>query len=276
MINVCYCGNRKIFPGLLLSVMSLAKHTERALSVYVLSMDLHEQNPAFVPFTKNQMNVLNKVLQDKNPESRAIQLDLTDLYKQKLAKGKNRKAAIYTPYALLRLYLDVLPDIPDKMIYLDVDTMCTDDIANLYDVDIENYEYAAALDYLGKFWINKNYCNSGVLLLNLPKIRDTGLFDRVRELVCNKKMAMPDQSALHKCGKLRLYLPERFNEQRNIKPDTVVKHFCKGIKWILFFPFTYNIKQWHRDKVHKRLKITCFDDIYEKYDLLAKEFDFSN
>lgn len=276
MINVCYCGNRKIFPGLLLSVMSLAKYTDHALNVYVLSMDLHEQNPAFVPFTQNQMNVLNKVLQDKNPESRAIQLDLTDLYKQKLAKGKNRKAAIYTPYALLRLYLDVLPDIPDKMIYLDVDTMCTDDIANLYDIDIENYEYAAALDYLGKFWINKMYCNSGVLLLNLPKIRDTGLFDRVRELVCNKKMAMPDQSALHKCGTLRLYLPERFNEQRNIKPDTVVKHFCKGIKWILFFPFTYNIKQWHRDKVHKRLKITCFDDIYEKYDLLAKEFDFTN
>ena len=45
MINVCYCGNRKIFPGLLLSVMSLAKYTERALNVYVLSMDLHEQNP---------------------------------------------------------------------------------------------------------------------------------------------------------------------------------------------------------------------------------------
>ena len=272
MINVCYCGNKRIFPGLLLSVMSLAEHTAEPLRVLILSMDLHGQDPAFIPFSKNQMNILNEVLRKKNAQSCAQLLDLTEQYTASLADGKNRKAAIYTPYAMLRLFLDELPGMPDKIIYLDIDTMCVSDIAQLYDIDISACEYAAALDYMGKFWIDRHYCNSGVLLLNLKEIKKTGLFTRARDLIYAKKMAMPDQSALHKLGKKRLYLPFRFNEQRHIQYDTVVKHFCKGIHWILFIPIVYNIKQWQRDKVHKKLKIHDFDDVYQKCDELMRRF----
>ena len=176
---------------------------------------------------------------------------------------------------MLRLFLDELPGMPDKIIYLDIDTMCVSDIAQLYDIDISACEYAAALDYMGKFWINKHYCNSGVLLLNLQKIRETGLFRKCRELICVKKMAMPDQSALHRCATSRMELPMRFNEQRTIKPDTVVKHFNKGIKWYLFIPRVYNYKQWQRDKVQNRLKIHDFDDIYAEYDRLAEKYDLN-
>ena len=271
-ISICYCGNRRVFEGLLLSVLSLAKHTDRTLKVYILSMDLHQQNPVYVPFTEKQIQIINEALKEKNTQSCAVQIDLTEQYKQKLAHGKNKKAAIYTPYALLRLYLDTLPDMPDKMLYLDIDTMCTSDIGQLFDIDVENFEYAAVLDFMGRFWIDKHYCNSGVLLLNLKEIKKTGLFTRARDLIYAKKMAMPDQSALHKLGKKRLYLPFRFNEQRHIQYDTVVKHFCKGIHWILFIPIVYNIKQWQRDKVHKKLKIHDFDDVYQKCDELMRRF----
>lgn len=276
MINVCYCGNRKIFPGLLLSVMSLAKYTDHALNVYVLSMDLHEQNPAFVPFTQNQMNVLNEVLREKNPESRAVLIDMTKQYTSYLAHGANKKGAIYTPYTLLRLYLDQLENVPDKIIYMDIDTMCIDDIAKLWEIDISDYEYAAALDYMGRFWVNKHYCNAGVLSLNLAVIRQSGLFERARKLLYEKRLTMLDQAALNRLGKRVLYLPDRFNEQRNIKPDTVIKHFCKGTSFKYVIPICFNIKQWQRDKVHKKLKLHCFDDLYEKYDLLEKKFDFTN
>lgn len=239
-------------------------------------MDLRRRNPAFVGYSENQMRILNEVLQKRNPESYAEQRDLTSLYERRLAQGKNRKAAIYTPYALLRLFLDELPGIPDKIIYLDIDTMCVSDAAQLYDIDIEGYEYAAALDYMGKFWIAKNYCNSGVLLLNMPEIRRTGLFRKCRDLIYTKKMAMPDQSALHKSAVRRMYLPDRFNEQRAIKPDTVIKHFNKGIRWYLFIPRVYNYKQWHREKVHSFLKIHDFDDVYAEYDELAAKYDLND
>lgn len=83
---------------------------------------------------------------------------------------------------------------------------------------------------------------------------------------------MPDQSALHRLGKRRMYLPRRFNEQRGIRSDTVVKHFCRGIRWFPFFHL-YDIKQWERDAVHKKLKISFFDDLYEEYDRIAATHD---
>ena len=57
----------------------------------------------------------------------------------------------------------------------------------------------------------------------------------------------------------------KFNEQRSVKPDTVIKHFNKGVKH-LPIPRSYNVKQWQVTKVHKKLKIFEFDDIYELYD----------
>lgn len=273
-VCVCYCGNKKIFPGLLLSVLSLAKYTDRPLRVIVLSMDLHELNAAYLPFSENQMRVLDEALKEKNPESRAELIDLTDLYKETLAEGKNARN-LYTPYAQLRLFLTELAGLPDKVVYLDADTMCTGDIAELYDIDVSGYEYGAVLDHMGKFWISPTYCNSGVLLLNLPVLRETALFPRIREYVRTHRMVMPDQSALHRLGTKKLFLPGRFNEQRKIKEDTVVKHFCKGTDFYFIIPVPFNIKQWQRDKVHRRLKIFCFDDLYEKYDRLAEKYDLS-
>lgn len=273
-VCVCYCGNKKIFPGLLLSALSLAKHTDRPLRVLVLSMDLHELNAAYLPFSENQMRVLDEVLKEKNPESRAELIDLTDLYKETLAEGKNARN-LYTPYAQLRLFLTELAGLPDKVVYLDADTMCTGDIAELYDIDVSGYEYGAVLDHMGKFWISPTYCNSGVLLLNLPVLRETALFPRIREYVRTHRMVMPDQSALHRLGTKKLFLPGRFNEQRKIKEDTVVKHFCKGTDFYFIIPVPFNIKQWQRDKVHRRLKIFCFDDLYEKYDRLTEKYDLS-
>ncbi len=273
-VSVCYSGNKKVFPGLLLSVLSLVKFTQRPLHLYILSMDLHEQDAAFLPFSENQIHILNQVLKEKNAESRAELIDVGELFRKDLMDGKNLKN-YYTPYAQLRLYLSELENLPDKLIYLDIDTMAASDIGQLYDVDIAGYEYAAALDYMGKFWVAPDYCNSGVLLLNLPELRRTKLFPRVRQYVAEHRMFMPDQTALHRLHRARLILPMRFNEQRQIKQDTVVKHFCRGIFWLPFFHI-YNIKQWERDAVHKRLKIHFYDDLYEKYDLLAEQYSLED
>ena len=52
----------------------------------------------------------------------------------------------------------------------------------------------------------------------------------------------------------------------------MVKHFCRGIRWLPFFHI-YNIKQWEREAVHKKLKIYYFDDVYARYDALAAKYD---
>ncbi len=263
MIQICYCGNKKIFKGILLSVMSIIKNTDEPLDILLCTMSLTEQNPDFLSITEGQCELLDRLLKEKNSESSARIIDMTDKYKEYIGGGKNQNT-MYTPYTLIRLLLD-LYETSDKLIYIDADVMCRRDINELYSVDIEGHEFGAALDAMGHFWINKTYCNAGVLLLNMKKIKETGLFVRARETVLKKRMAMPDQSALNNLASAKLILPYKFNEQRDIKEDTVLKHFCKGFKFFGIIPRLYNYKQWNIDMVHKRLKIFEFDDIYEKY-----------
>ena len=273
-ISVCYSGNRRVFPGLLLSVLSLVRHTDRPLHVFVLSMDLRGEDPAFLPFSQAQQDLLGRVVREKNADSRVFFLDMTERYRAALAHGKNKKN-FYTPYAQLRLFLGELEGIPDKILYLDVDTMCLSDIGQLYDTDIAGFEYGAVLDHMGKFWISPTYCNSGVLLLNLPRLRETKLLQRCRDYIEGHRLVMPDQTALHRLHEARRILPRRFNEQRAPRADTVVKHFCRGIRWVPFFHI-YNYKQWEREKVHEKLRLHCFDDIYEEYDRLMARYPEAN
>ena len=273
-ISVCYSGNRRVFPGLLLSVLSLVRHTDRPLHVFVLSMDLRGEDPAFLPFSQAQQDLLGRVVREKNADSRVFFLDMTERYRAALAHGKNKKN-FYTPYAQLRLFLGELEGIPDKILYLDIDTMCLSDIGQLYDTDIAGFEYGAVLDHMGKFWISPTYCNSGVLLLNLPRLRETKLLQRCRDYIERHRLVMPDQTALHRLHEARRILPRRFNEQRAPRADTVVKHFCRGIRWVPFFHI-YNYKQWEREKVHEKLRLHCFDDIYEEYDRLMARYPEAN
>ena len=82
---------------------------------------------------------------------------------------------------------------------------------------------------------------------------------------------MPDQSALNFLCTAKLVLPYRFNEQRDIKDDTVFKHFCMGFKRRGIIITSYNYKQWHRNEVHEKLGIHHVDDIYERFDAIMAD-----
>ena len=75
-IQICYCGNRKVFPQILLSVMSVAMHTSAAVCVRVFTMELTEVDEAFVPITQEQRAVLEHVLRGKNAEEAILDLDM--------------------------------------------------------------------------------------------------------------------------------------------------------------------------------------------------------
>lgn len=268
-VQLCYCGNAKIFPQLLLSALSAAMHTQAALEVRMVTLDLTDVDARFSPLTEAQRALLEGVLQTYNPENAVHIVDAGEAYRKYLAGGKNEKS-FYTPYTLLRLLFDRMP-MPDKLLYLDTDTMCRGDIAELWRCDVSAHEFGAVRDQEGKFWIRSDYCNAGVLLLNVARCRETGLLTRARERVRKRRMIMPDQSALNFLAKKKLFLPRRFNEQRGIRKDTVVKHFCRGFKWYGPFFRIYNIKQTDRQGVHERLHIDCFDDVFAVYDALLEQ-----
>lgn len=48
MINILYAGNNKVFDGILISILSMRKHTKKELNIICLTMDLTEKDARFL------------------------------------------------------------------------------------------------------------------------------------------------------------------------------------------------------------------------------------
>lgn len=271
MINILFGGNYKVFDGILLCLISMTKHCNDPLNIFVLTADVTEINEEYKPLLKSQIDILEKVLKRKNINSRIQLIQLSQDFNNWVYSSSN-KLNLYTPFAFLRLFADQIENLPDKIIYLDTDIMINGNIKELYDTDISNYEMAVVLDRYGRIFIRPNYFNSGMLLMNMNNIKESNLLERVRNMCSKKKMSFPDQSALNKFCKKKLYLPRKFNEQGKLKNNTIVQHFSKRMQW---FPTlkTINIKPWHIEDVQKKFKIHVYNDVYDEYKEILKEFN---
>ena len=263
MINILFGGNYKVIDGLTLCLMSMRNHTSEALNVYVLTADVTELNLDYRPITEQDRQFVEGLLKQKNPDSKVTLIKLGKNFFDWVMSSRN-KLNQYTPFAFLRLFADEIKELPNKIIYLDTDIMLNGDINQLWNIDISNYELGVVKDRYGRFFIRPGYFNSGMLLMNMTKICKSNLFKRVRDICLNKKMKFPDQTALNKLCKNKLYLPRKFNEQGDLKADTVVQHFSNRFN---IFPHLHLIviKPWHIDKVHKIRKNFAYDDVYREF-----------
>ena len=272
MINIMFCGNDKVFDGALTCALSIMKRSKLSepLKFYLLTMDVSHIKPEYLPISAEQTAFFNEVVKSYNPENSVERIDVTSLYMEEFA-GSPNESAYCSPYTLIRLLADRVEGIPDKILYLDIDVMFNRDVQLLYNIDVSEVEYAAARDHYGKYLINPNYVNAGVMLWNMKKMRETGLLVKARELIRQKKLTFADQSAIIRSTTKKKMLPQKFNDQKFLHKHTVVRHFSKRLFW-LPYPHTANIKQWHVEKVHKIFKYTQFDDILDEYTELVKQF----
>ena len=269
MISILYGGNSGAFDGMMISLISLVKHTKEPLDVYILTMDLTDKKPAFAPICEKQRAFLEQICKEVNIKSSVVLIDVGDLYRENLFNSPNAETS-YTPYALLRLLACKISCLPKKILYLDTDTVINKDISELWNTDIENYELAAALDYYGKIFMGYKYVNTGVLLLNLDMIKTTGLFDRAIDLLNRKKIFLPDQTALNRLVKKKLVLDAKYNEQKHFKDDTVIQHFAKTIIWFPYF-HTRNIKPWNVEGV--KSLTDKYNDVLDIYQIKKQDFE---
>ena len=270
MINVLLCGNQKVFDGALTLLLSMTNRTKEAVHAYIMTMDLRRLKPDYVCITEEQTAFLESVLRGKNPDNRVNRLDVTGLYEREFRQCVH-EGAYCTPYTLLRLLADLIPEIPDKILYLDMDIMIAGDIRELYDIDVSGVEYAAVKEKYGCWLIRPDYFNAGMLLLNIARIRRTGLLEKARQRIRTKKMLFADQTAIFKSTTKKMLLPRRFNEQSRFdRKDTVVCHFCKRLMFRPY-PHTENYKQWQVEEIHKYLNCHTFDADLEEYQGLIRK-----
>lgn len=260
-MNILFCGDTNVCQGIFLSALSLCKHTSRELTVYILTAGIGDHKAIRPDFAEK----LQAAIRRKNENSRVILLDITETFGAYLPTANMNTR--FTPLCMLRLFSDTVPQIPDKVLYLDTDVLCCGDFDTFYDLDISGTEIAGVPDRYGKWFfgniLRHDYLNSGVLLMNMENIRRSGLFRKCRERCRDKKMFMPDQSALNKLAR-KQKVPGRYNAQGKLKKDTVFKHFTTFFK---FFPRfrAVTVKPWHTRRLHEELKIFIFDDILDEY-----------
>ena len=272
MINLLLCGNKKVFDGALTELISIINRTSEVINCYIFTAELTRIKPEYTPIKDEQVDFLNEVVKRKNQKNKVTKIDVTKIYENEFKNCVN-EGAYCTPYTLLRLFADLVPEIPDKLLYLDIDIMVGRDIAQLFNINIEEYEYAAVKEKYGCWLIRPDYINAGMLLLNMKKIKETGLLKKAREKIKTKKMLFADQDAVYWSTTKKKILPRIYNEQSKFnKKDTVICHFCKRLMF-LPYPHTENFKQWNIEEVHKVLKCYYFDEDLEEYLRLKEEFN---
>jgi len=265
MVNILFCGNDKVFDGMLTCSLSIVKRTEsrEPFAFYVFTMDVSHIDPKYVPVTDAQIDFYENIMKSYNEDNKVIKIDVTKEYHDAF-DGCPNESAYCSPYTLIRLLADKVDGMPDKLLYLDADIMFNRDIHLLYDIDVSEYEYAAARDHYGKYLLRPDYINAGVLLFNMVKMKENHVFEKAVDQLRNKKLLFADQSALFRSTSKKKMLPQRFNDQKFLHKHTVVRHFSKRLFW-LPYPHTENIKQWDVSKVHKKFRYYVFDDILYEY-----------
>jgi len=271
-MNLLYCGDRNIEKGLVLSVMSVMEHNSCPMNVYVITMSFSDGKKEYEPVAQETSERLRSYMQSKDPANTLTVIDTGDMFRRDLPK--ENVSSYFTPYCMLRLYADSIQEIPDRILYLDTDVLCRGDLSGLYGTDIEGAEYAGVLDHYGSWFFRRrpfrrDYVNSGVLLLNMGLIRRSGLFRRCRDMCREKKMFMPDQSAINKLTAVKVLLPRKFNEQRRLQSDTVLQHFTTSFR-LFPVPRKVTVKPWEFGRVRSVLGIREYDALFDRY---TEEFE---
>lgn len=139
-----------------------------------------------------------------------------------------------------------LPKSVDRVLYLDPDLIVNGPLWNLYDMPMERYCFAAA-SHIGSFMHKVNelrldmeddspYINSGVMLMNLNRLREEQDFGEVFEFIEKRKnlLILPDQDIISSLYGTKIYALDSF--RYNMTERLYRKHaaFEKGldIDWV--------------------------------------------
>jgi UDP-glucose:(glucosyl)LPS alpha-1,3-glucosyltransferase/UDP-glucose:(galactosyl)LPS alpha-1,2-glucosyltransferase len=169
-MQILYCvdeANNQYSRHLGVSLFSLFEtHKHHTLQVYIISSSLAEENQAelerIAALYGQHLHFFIGKLEDIIPKS------LQDLLIW------DRKGA--RPFTIFyrMFFATVFPEVRGRILYLDCDTLITNDLSSLYGVDFEGNALAGALDVSWMRYQKKQtlgvgtYINSGVLLINIP------------------------------------------------------------------------------------------------------------
>ena len=134
----------------------------------------------------------------------------------------------FTWMAMLRAALvHVLPEDLDIVLSLDCDTICVGNIDDIWKLPVDDYYFSASMEP-ARCKYGLQYCNTGVALYNLKKLRD-GKADEVIDVLNRQRFTFVEQDVFsYLCQGYILDMPSRFNTTEYTLKCTAprIKHFA--------------------------------------------------
>lgn len=274
IVNIAYMVDSNYLPYMMTSLNSaiLNKNKKTHYHVHVIAQD----------FTKADTDRLQKMTSDDVQISlypvREINLDMSHL-------GRFFSFKI----SLQKLYLaEYLKDI-DKVLYIDADTLVQQDLADVYNTSLKENYVAAVKDglmyqhpeHIAEIGLSDRnfYFNSGVMLLNLKRMRQDNTIQSAIIYFNTHKEVYGDQDVLNVVlGKAALPLSYRYNvistffEEKSanflsdfygekvfktpqqVYDNAAILHFAGHKPWAIHFKHNYLKTLWqtYNDKMQKK------------------------
>lgn len=200
-ISIAFCFDNNMWTHAGVAITSLLYHG-RGVCAY----DIYCVVPS--DFGGSKRRELTSVVANMDPNSKISFLNANNDFDDSVTHQYT--VGIYYRFMLAKM----LPKIK-RIIYADVDVAFNDCLDELYNCDIGDNVIAGVRDASqGRAWPSQKngYINSGVLVMDLDKIRRLGLYEKWIELSKCDQFMYPDQDILNKtCDGRILYLPLKFN-----------------------------------------------------------------
>jgi len=213
-IDVMFCVNRQVLPGLLVAAFSVLKHVSdnaRVCRFTVFSDDLLESD----------IELLNSTLSRSGKRFTITSTTLDPKCFESFPTLNGNHAAYFRLVAAEQMDAE-------RVLYLDADILCLTDIFPMFSLDMQGKPLGWVAESPLSGCIDTavaktlaatdetNYFNSGVLLINLPEWSRVNVSERAIEYVGEVSPEFHDQSALNVVTQgLSLRLDDRFNTLAN-------------------------------------------------------------
>ena len=251
-MNLLTCINDNYVHPLINLLFSIRRHCKKRINLFVLTTKLSDENV--------------KLISDKMKEIGVnVTIQTVELKKYSLSNSQHFSLDMF----LRILAFDLLPAEIDKILYVDVDMISLKDITPLYETNIKGKLIAAVRDFGVKFkkvnkYVNSlnlthTYFNSGMLLMNLDKMREMWARDELQKYIeeNSKTFSCPDQDVLNTIcnNKDIVFIDDIYNYQiknneKLINDEVVLLHFVGYTK------------PWNHYLLHKHEKL--FWEYYDK------------
>lgn len=289
-IPVVFTFDKRIILGAAVSILSLIEcaNPETEYDIYVFHPDIDEKT----------LNGFKKMT-----EGTRHNITFVCISKDKFKDAPINKNGSWTEIVYYRLLVPEILQEYDKAIYSDVDVLFKDDLSQLYNANLDDYEFAAVRAERNTpdtichkyFEDNKNeYIYwSGLMLLNCKKFREEAIFDKLikNAKVYYDKLKFFDLDLINitcdnilpidmkYCVMQSIYYNEDYRDKaeyqmlkgvysdeeiENSKQNTVIVHYGGKIGKPWRMKKPYTDYQEYIDKLPKELRRYTFRDLRKK------------